>query len=91
MIIHTIIAILFWTPSFALPNALRAAGDVTFTMVVAIVSMVVFRITLSYVLINVFNKGVISVWFAMALDWVIRTAFFLPRWFSGKWKSKQIT
>jgi Na+-driven multidrug efflux pump len=50
VLIHDGIAILLWPASFTLPNVLRAANDVKFPMIVSIVSMVVFRIGLSYVI-----------------------------------------
>lgn len=34
---HTALAVIFWVPSFSLPNTLRAAGDVVWTMLIAIV------------------------------------------------------
>lgn len=33
---HAIMAVIFWTPSFTVPNTLRAAGDVVWTMLIAI-------------------------------------------------------
>ena len=48
--IHAGFAILLWTLSFVLPNALRAANDVKFTMIVSILSMAVWRLGFSYLL-----------------------------------------
>lgn len=88
---HGICGILIWPPSFALPNALRAAGDATFTMIVSIASMWTVRVGLSYVfkwtgffnILEFFNLppsfGAESVWIAMVLDWVVRTSFFVHR------------
>ncbi len=42
--------IVLWPLSFVLPNALRAANDVKFTMWVGVGSMVVFRILFSWIL-----------------------------------------
>ena len=41
--------VLFWPLAFTLPNSLRAAGDVIFTMAVSLGSMFVCRVVLSYV------------------------------------------
>ena len=86
--IHASLAIVFWPVSFVLPNALRAANDVKFTMWVGIGSMLACRIFGSWLLCVHFGLGATGVWIAMVIDWVCRTAFFVPRTISGKWKSK---
>ena len=86
--IHASLAILFWPVSFVLPNALRAANDVKFTMWVGIGSMLACRIVGSWILCVHFGLGAVGVWIAMTTDWVCRTSFFVPRMLSGKWKTK---
>ena len=86
--IHASLAIIFWPVSFVLPNALRAANDVKFTMWVGIFSMLACRIIGSWVLCVHFGLGAVGVWIAMTVDWVCRTSFFVPRVISGKWKTK---
>lgn len=86
--IHASLAIVFWPVSFVLPNALRAANDVKFTMWVGIGSMLACRIIGSWVLCVHFGWGATGVWIAMVTDWVCRTSFFVPRMLSGKWKTK---
>ncbi len=86
--IHSGFAILLWPVSFVLPNALRAANDVKFTMWVGVGSMILFRVVVSWFLCVQFQLGAIGVWIAMILDWVCRISFFLPRIFSGKWQTK---
>ena len=86
--IHASLAIIFWPVSFVLPNALRAANDVKFTMWVGIFSMLACRIIGSWVLCVHFGLGAVGVWIAMTTDWVCRTSFFVPRVISGKWKTK---
>ena len=85
---HAALAIVFWPVSFVLPNALRAANDVKFTMWAGIFSMLVCRILGSWVLCVHFGMGATGVWMAMITDWVCRTSFFVPRMLSGKWKTK---
>jgi len=89
-IMHASMAILFWPVSFVLPNALRASNDVKFTMWVGIGSMLACRIFGSWLLCVHFGMGAVGVWIAMITDWVCRTAFFVPRVMSGKWKEKYI-
>jgi len=86
--IHASLVIVFWPVSFVLPNALRAANDVKFTMWVGIGSMLACRILGSWVLCVHFGWGATGVWIAMVTDWVCRTSFFVPRMVSGKWKTK---
>ena len=81
-------AVLLWPASFVLPNALRAANDVRFTMVVSIASMAILRVGASWVLCVHFGMGAVGVWIAMVLDWICRTGFFVGRMVSGKWKTK---
>ena len=86
--IHAGSAIVLWAISFVLPNALRAANDVQFTMWVGIGSMVGFRIVGSWILCVQLGWGAVGVWIAMVLDWVCRVSFFLSRTLSGKWLRK---
>ena len=39
-----------WPAGFVLPNALRAANDVRFTMLTSILSMGIWRLAFSYIL-----------------------------------------
>lgn len=84
--IHNGLGILMWPMSFTLPNALRAANDVQFTMRVGIASMLIIRVGLSWLLCVVLQWGATGVWIAMVADWIVRISFFLPRGISGKWK-----
>ena len=84
--IHNGLGILMWPMSFTLPNALRAANDVQFTMRVGIASMLIVRVGLSWLLCVVLQWGATGVWIAMVADWIVRIYFFLPRVLSGKWK-----
>lgn len=76
---HCIMASLLWPVAFALPNALRAANDVKFTMIVSIASMWIWRIGFSYILTLVFDFGAMGVYIAMTIDWVCRSIFFVTR------------
>ncbi|MDR2888839.1 MAG: MATE family efflux transporter [Lachnospiraceae bacterium] len=82
---HAVMAVLLWIPSFSLPNTLRAAGDVVWPMVVAIVSMWLFRIVASYVLGRYLGLGLMGVWIAMTIDWGFRSLCYVLRYRSNKW------
>jgi putative MATE family efflux protein len=86
--IHAGCAILLWALSFVLPNALRAANDVRFTMIVSICSMVVWRLGFSYIIGVRMGYGAIGVWIAMVVDWICRVTCFVWRFESGRWESK---
>lgn len=83
---HAVMCMVAWVASFTLPNALRAAGDVMWTMVIAIVSMWVFRIGSAYFFSNVFRLGLIGVWIAMTIDWMFRGICYTVRYRGGKWE-----
>lgn len=78
-----------WPLSFTIPNALRAAGDVKYTMVVSIISMWLCRVMLSLLLGNVLGWEIYGVWAAMLMDWVFRGGFFIWRIWKGPWKAQK--
>lgn len=86
--IHGTGCIFLWPMGFTFPNALRAAGDAKYTMIVSAVSMVAFRVVFGLVFGMVLGWGVIGVWSAMNLDWIFRIIMFVVRYRSGKWESK---
>lgn len=86
--IHGTGCIILWPMGFTFPNALRAAGDAKFTMVVSAFSMVAFRVVFGYVLAKGLGWGVVGVWSAMNIDWIFRITMFILRYRSGKWESK---
>lgn len=90
ILIHCGCAILLWPLSFTLPNAMRAAGDVKYTMIISILSMWIFRILFSYLLGIYLNWGAIGVWAAMVLDWIFRVIFLSARYQSGKWQKQKL-
>jgi putative MATE family efflux protein len=88
--IHCIAAPLFWAPAFILPNALRAAGDVRYCMILSSVTMWIVRITTSYIFAYTLGIGSTGVWYAMGADFVVRGIFFTGRWISGRWQGKKV-
>ena len=88
--VYYLVGAFTWALSFTFPNGLRAAGDVKFTMTASVLSMWIFRIGFSYLLVSVFHLGVYGVWYAMYIDWAVRIVAFQLRYFSGKWKTKRV-
>jgi len=87
LIYHCVLAVFIWPMSFTLPNALRAANDVKFTMWISMFSMWVWRIAFSYVLAITFDLGVLGVWIAMTIDWLFRSICFALRFKKEKYRS----
>lgn len=85
MFVYCAVSVILHTPAFGLPNTLRAAGDNRYVMYAAVVSVVVFRLLGSYVLGNLMNLQVYGIWYAMYLDWLGRSVFFMWRFKSNKW------
>ena len=84
---HCVLAMILWPSSFALPNVLRAANDVKFTMVVSMISMWVWRIGFSKLLVDLFGLGVLGVWIAMTIDWLFRSICFIVRFLKEKYRT----
>lgn len=90
VVIHNIFNALAFPFSGALSNGLRAAGDVKFTMYVSILSTILGRLILSYILGITFGMGVVGIALAMAADWSIRAVLFWARYKKGKWKNIKV-
>lgn len=88
---HSACAVVIWSASFVVPYVLRAAGDVTFTMIVGVASMWAFRIVFGIVLAKYLGMGVMGVWIAMVVDWIVRSICFIVRYCSGRWKRGTIS
>ena len=85
---HGFFGLLIWPLAFTLPQALRAAGDTTFTMVVSSVSMWTMRVGFGILLGRYLGFGVLGIWMAMFVDWAMRIAFFVPRYCGHRWELK---
>lgn len=88
--LHAGFSILFVPGAFILPCALRAAGDVKFTMAVSVATMWVFRIGMSYVLARGMGLGLFGVWLAMCTDWIARLILFVWRFRSSGWRNARV-
>jgi putative MATE family efflux protein len=88
--VHCFTMAFLWASSFALPNALRAAGDVRYVMIVAIASMWTCRVSIAYILAYVLKLGPIGVWYAMGADFAVRNVCYISRWLSGRWKGQKV-
>lgn len=82
--------ITLWPYAFPFANVLRAAGDVKFTMAVAITTMWTIRIGMANVFIRYLGMGPEGMWYAMYIDFFVRSVIFLWRYKSGKWMDKRV-
>ncbi len=88
ILFHGINTAIIWATAFTLPNALRAAKDVKFAMIVSIACMWIVRIGLGVYFAKYLNMGVFGVWLAMICDWYVRAIFFVVRYRGNKWENK---
>ncbi len=84
------IRVILWPSAFTVPNGLRAAGDVSFTMWVGTVSMWTLRVGLSWYLCRYTGVGLWGIWFGWSADWVLRATCFLWRFRSNKWQDHNV-
>ena len=79
------IALLAWAISFVLSSGLKGAGDTRYTMMTAFIGMWIFRIGLGYILGIVFEMGILGIWIAMYIDWIVRGTMYSFRLRGDKW------
>ena len=85
--------------SFTTPAILKATSDVKYVMWSAIISMIVLRVGVCFVLVDdtlsplfedlfgfKFELGAFGFWIAMCADWVGRSVLFMSRLLTGRWK-----
>ena len=77
LVIAHSIAMVIWPPAFLLPNFFRAVGRARFTMMVAIITMAVFRVGLAYLFVAGLHLGILWVWIAMFVDWAVRLIVYM--------------
>lgn len=90
MVVALVCKLFLWVPSFTLPNAMRAAGDVKFCAAVSGVSMWVFRAGMTFFLCRYTSIGLYGVWLGWFIDWACRDIFYISRYLSGKWSYKRV-
>jgi len=88
--LHGVVGVFVWPLAFVLPQALRAAGDTRFTMLVSTISMWTDRVGLGIILVRFCGVGVMGIWYAMLVDWAVRIALFVPRILGHKWEAQGI-
>ena len=87
---HGIFAIIIWPLAFTLPSTFRGAGDSKSVMYISLIVMFTCRIALSYVIADWMGIGVFGTWIAMFIDWYVRAAIYVYRYFSNKWTEYRV-
>ena len=82
--------IFLWPMSFSLPEALIAAGDTRYTMVTGTISMWTARVGLGLLLARGCGLGLMGVWYAMVVDWLVRGIAYIIRFRGHRWEEKFI-
>ena len=77
--------------SFTTPAILKATSDVKYVMFSAVASMFIMRVGLAFLLTTdkipgLPRLGAFGYWIGMCSDWVLRSALFLSRLLTGRWK-----
>lgn len=85
-----IMTAILWTFAFATPNILRSAGDVKYTLICSLVSLLLFRILGAIVFTKIINLGLFGVWLAMVVDWICRSSCYISRLKGDTWLSKKV-
>ena len=80
----------FYGSAFLPVAAFRSAGDVRYAVVMAVSTMFIFRVGLSYLLNAVTDLGLMCVWLGMFADWCCRGILNTIRFRSGKWLHKKL-
>ncbi len=85
------IALIAWGISFILSSGLKGAGDTRYTMLTAFIGMWIFRIFAGYILGIVLGIGVLGIWIAMYIDWVVRGLMYCFRLRGNNWLKHRIS
>lgn len=71
-------------------QALRAAGDTTFPLIMAVFSMLGIGITASYLFTNTLGLGLLGIYLGIACDELTRGVTMLIRWLKKVWMHKSL-
>lgn len=71
-------------------GCLRGAGDNRFLAVCSLIGVVILRPVVSYVLVNIYQLGLIGAWYATLFDMAVRAVITAMRYRSGVWVHKKV-
>ncbi len=70
-----------------LAGGLRGAGDTRTPMIVTLVGVLLFRLSLVYILAIQWGWGLAGVWWGTAMDWTMRAVLLWIFFVRGRWKT----
>ena len=71
---------------FITGGVLRGAGDTKVVAVYMLITVVIIRTVMCYIMVNLCHLGIVGAWIAQCSDQVARTALFVWRYNQGHWK-----
>ena len=71
-------------------GSLRAAGDVRYTLIVAIVSVTIIRSMIALITVNILHLGLDGIWISILSDQISRFIALRSRFKKGKWVDLKI-
>lgn len=82
---HAVMAVLVWPLAYMQPVTFRAAGDTQYPMKIGVVTMLLCRIVMSYVLGSYLGMGVMGIFMAIFLEWLVKAVLFTRYYLRGQW------
>jgi Na+-driven multidrug efflux pump len=76
---------LIWCNAYVTSTTMNSAGDVKYSTYASLLSMLLCRVALGYVLTIVLNLGPVGIWLGMLVEWLLRMVLVEKRFKSGKW------
>lgn len=76
---NCICGLTIWPLAFTLPSAIRARGNVVYTMVVSLFSMWMFRVCASWIFVHKLQLGIFAIYLAFGMDWCFRAIAFVGK------------
>ncbi len=73
-----------------LGHAMRGAGDTLTTMLLSFTSLILVRVGGAYVVVFVFDGGLVAIWFALCADLALKGILFTGRFLQGGWAKVEV-
>ncbi len=87
---HIIFFVAFLQPvqsiQFILGGVLRGAGDTKVVAIYMLITVLIIRTVLCYVMVTLLGLGIYGAWIAQCSDQCTRSLLFALRYLNGKWK-----